>query len=149
MKLVTGFAMATLIFSTCGCGSLSTCRYRSTGFVVFPSDEHSPLSPSLEDEIKSALTPLGFAAGAPRALPDSNPLTVYSNGGSKMFGERVDVIVDLRTAQVTVFDFNNTTGNPASKFDKQIMSALRDRVKEEFGASLEFKPGNERFCLGP
>jgi hypothetical protein len=149
MKLVTAFAMAALILMICGCGSLSTCRYRSTGFVVFPTAQRSPLSPLLEDAIKGALTPLGFSAGAPRALPNSNPLTIYSIGGSKIFGERVDVIVDLQTAQVTVFDFNNTTGNPASKFDKQIMSALRGGIKEKYGASLEFKPGDERFCLGP
>jgi hypothetical protein len=94
MKLVTAFAMAALILMICGCGSLSTCRYRSTGFVVFPTAERSPLSPLLEDAIKGALTPLGFSAGAPRALPNSNPLTIYSIGGSKIFGERVDVIAE-------------------------------------------------------
>ena len=73
-----------------------------------------------------------------------------SQGGwPKMSGERVDVSVDLQTAHVTVFDFNNSTGSPASKFDQQVMNALQNRVKDEYDASLEFKPGDERFCLGP
>src|ERR1700730_1933422 len=135
MKLVAGFAMAALILSIYGCASLSTCRYRSTGIVVFPIGERSPLAPSLGDTIKGALTPLGFSGGAPRALSNGNTFVVYSVGGyPKAFGERVDVSVDLQTAQVTVFDFNNSTGSRASKFDQQIISALQDKVKEEYGA---------------
>jgi hypothetical protein len=105
---------------------------------------------SLEDTIKSALTPLGFTGGVPRVLPNGNPLVAFSIGGwPQMFGERVDVSLDLKTAQVTIFDFNNSTGSSASKFDRRIMDALGKRIKDDYRASLQFKPGDERFCLGP
>ncbi len=66
-----------------------------------------------------------------------------------MFGDRVDVSLDLKSAQVTIFDFNNSTGSPASHFDQQIMNALEGRLKDDYRARITFKPGDERFCLGP
>jgi hypothetical protein len=150
MKLVTGFAMAASISSICGCASLSTCRYRSTATIQFPVGAGGPLAPSLEETIKLALEPLGFSGGAQNALPNGDPLVRYWVGGwPQMFGERVDVSLEPKTAQVTIFDFNNSTGNPASKFDRQIMDALENGIKEAYGASVHFKPGDERFCLGP
>jgi hypothetical protein len=150
MELLIGVTMTALILSIFGCASLSSCRYRSTGIVVFPAGEPSPLLPSLADSMRSALTPLGFTGGVPRALPNGNPFVGFSIGGwPQMFGERIDVGLDLKAAQVTIFDFNNSTGSPASKFDQQIMNALEERLKDDYRASIQFKPCGERFCLGP
>jgi hypothetical protein len=84
--------------------------------------------------------------GAPYRYPT---ISFYIGGWPKMSGQRVDITLDTNTAQVTIFDFNNSTGRQASKFDRRIMDALASNVKENYGGSIDFKPGDERFCLGP
>jgi hypothetical protein len=144
--IVVGF-----VVSASGCGT--GCLYHEQGKVLVQSAGTTVPPERFVAVVRDALGPMGFTEGLPPKLsPKPDWLWDYefrsAKSGKFFEPPAIDILLTYADLSIVLSDWSRAS--KASKFDREITTAIRAAFHSELGAEISFVQAKPpMICLGP